>query len=243
MHSPNLRAAASSTPSSPSFAASPAFSTLSEATFTSNSTNNTLLPPSPHPLPRQTLSDSIVEQLRKERDVECAPDARVELQAEGEEARLSQRLQRLDLKGEGGGGEECGCASPVSPELEGGQFNSLGGSGVGEATDGKGNEMLQPQGRPARPRRQSTSAVGVTFDQFGFPSAEAIQGKLLKIHCSLVVLLTYLSYAAACQCLLAGESGETVPLGDLIKQRGKVIVVFLRHLWCVLPSLRRRKLV
>ncbi|KAK4048500.1 hypothetical protein OIV83_004668 [Microbotryomycetes sp. JL201] len=37
---------------------------------------------------------------------------------------------------------------------------------------------------------------------------------------------------AASKCLLVGESGQSVEFGELVRERGSVIVVFLRHLWC-----------
>ncbi|KAM0785999.1 hypothetical protein ACM66B_006817 [Microbotryomycetes sp. NB124-2] len=36
----------------------------------------------------------------------------------------------------------------------------------------------------------------------------------------------------ASKCLLVGESGQSVEFGELIRERGSVVVVFLRHLWC-----------
>ncbi|KAM0747739.1 hypothetical protein T439DRAFT_328401 [Meredithblackwellia eburnea MCA 4105] len=50
------------------------------------------------------------------------------------------------------------------------------------------------------------------FDRFGMPSLEALQ--------------------VAADCELVGESGTTVRFGDLVHERKKVVVVFLRHLWC-----------
>lgn len=32
--------------------------------------------------------------------------------------------------------------------------------------------------------------------------------------------------------MLVGEDGEAVSFGELVRSRGKVVVVFLRHLWC-----------
>jgi hypothetical protein len=39
--------------------------------------------------------------------------------------------------------------------------------------------------------------------------------------------------AEAGKCVLVGESGEGILFSDLIREKGKVVVVFLRHLWFV----------
>ncbi|ORY54367.1 hypothetical protein BCR35DRAFT_310361 [Leucosporidium creatinivorum] len=197
----------SPTPSSPSFAASPAFSTLSEATFTSNNNAHTLLPSHQ---PTRSKSESIVEQLVKEREAECAPEG-----ADEEAQRLDEKLRQMNLDAEGGGEQECGCASPTSPEVEGGAFEGLGGSQVennGEMDEKNG--LSPPKFRKTSPRQSrdaNTEGTG-DFDRFSLPALEAIK--------------------AASECRVVGESGETITFGDLVKSRGRVVVVFLRHLWC-----------
>jgi hypothetical protein len=39
--------------------------------------------------------------------------------------------------------------------------------------------------------------------------------------------------------MLVSESGEAISFGDVVREREKVVVVFLRHMWYVLASLFR----
>lgn len=233
-----------SAPSSPSAAPSPAFSTLSEATFASTTTTDTLLA-SPQPLERRALSDGAVEQLAKEREAECAPEG-----AEQEAQRLDDKLRSMNLGAEGVREGECGCASPVSPNLEGGAFEGLGGlsGGSKDAVDA-GHGVQSPRLGSSSPRKSVATTEGNgEFDRFSIPSLEAIKRELSSFKKPVLSPLCRLHAiapsrrrlqahprsffcAVASQCRLVGESGEATTFGDLVRSRGRVVVVFLRHLW------------
>ncbi|KAK4053600.1 hypothetical protein OIO90_003839 [Microbotryomycetes sp. JL221] len=68
-------------------------------------------------------------------------------------------------------------------------------------------------------KANSTLATGATtrmdkmpFDRFALPTKQQIE--------------------LAEKCLLIGESGQQVEFGELVRERGRVVVVFLRHFWC-----------
>lgn len=163
--------------------ASPAFSTLSHSTFTSDTT---LLPPSPHPNIRPTVSDSAVAQLKREREAECGP---VAVEEEPEESRLERRLQKMMLSGQESPADcECGSPTgPASPEFEGGRFEALGGmarEGAREEEEQKYSPRLRNRAeRPLGQRRASVSNAEnggkAEFDRFSIPSPDAIKGELI----------------------------------------------------------------
>lgn len=161
-----------SAPSSPSATPSPAFSTLSEATFSSNTSASTLLP-STQPLEKRAQSDGAVQQLARAREAECAPEG-----ADEEAQRLDEKLRKMNLGAEGGGEAECECASP---DVEGGAFEGLGGLNIGKAGEMDEKHQLQsPRLGSSLPRKSSTGAntegTG-EFDRFSIPSLEAIKSE------------------------------------------------------------------
>lgn len=77
------------------------------------------------------------------------------------------------------------------------------------------DETISANDDGAQPRRRLKKRRSKTkkrFDRFIMPS----EAELLEAR----------------QCELVGETGVTVTLEDLIKQRGRVVFVALRHFWC-----------
>lgn len=89
---------------------------------------------------------------------------------------------------------------------------SLDGSTWRRKTPPLSPTLLAPPERVTLGSWENRERVPEEFKRFGLPSHDAVR--------------------EAGRCTLVGESGEPVLFSDLVKERGRVVVVFLRHLWC-----------
>lgn len=105
----------------------------------------------------------------------------------------------------------------------------------GEATSGESeseNERVVPVS--CELERTTTDP---SFDRFSLPDEEALRGTYSLLLIGEVIYTKIYDISGtgrildAAECMLVGESGQAVSFGDLIQQRRKVVVVFLRHMW------------
>ncbi|KAK4702846.1 hypothetical protein P7C70_g3378, partial [Phenoliferia sp. Uapishka_3] len=119
----------------------------------------------------------------------------------------------------GDGEDKCGdCGGPAEELQEGDVDVSIGKAG----------------GKFARKRASSSASAKGSFDRFGLPSEQSVLGAehsflLERGHQADFASLSLLE---AGDCELVGESGSSVLFSTLVRERERVVVVFLRHLWC-----------
>lgn len=211
-------------------------STLSSATFTSNGSGATLLSPD------ASASSLASGMLGSALDVEALTP----------EQRQAEETKVINMIANGRDGLSCGCDSPedalspvgasspiheeVNLPAEMGKM-SLQSHSNGEKHSENASGFapvdlhLSPGAPPAKAVAKGSKEA---FDRFTVPDRDALDGEsqALSARALFDSRLILLVLSAAAKILVTAEGGDEISFGELIRQRERSIVCFLRHMWC-----------